>query len=65
MVLMHGQQRSHIKHEGAWVDIPGRSRVPSLSTDEVATASPVDAVASASTVGVGDAGATISPPRVD
>jgi len=46
-------------------DGTGGSRVPSLSTDEVATTSPVDAVASASTVGVGDARATISPPRVE
>lgn len=44
--------------------LPGRSWVPSLSTDEVATAAPLDAVASSVAIGVGDLGATVGPPGV-
>ena len=44
--------------------LPGRSWVPSLSTDEVAAASPGHAVGSSVAVGVGDLGATVGPPGV-
>jgi hypothetical protein len=45
-------------------DGTGRSGVPSLSSDEVATRAPGDAVGSSVAVGVGDLGATVSPPGV-
>jgi 6,7-dimethyl-8-ribityllumazine synthase len=64
-VLIYGQQGCLVKRLVEGIGLPGRSRVPSLSTDKVATTSPVDAVATTGTVGVGDTGATISPPRVD
>ena len=43
-------------------DSTGRSRVPSLSSDEVAARAPLDAVGSSVAVGVGGLGATVSPP---
>jgi hypothetical protein len=64
-VLIYGQQGCLVKRLAEGIGVPGRSRVPSLSTDKVATASPVNAVATTGTVSVGDTGAAISPPRVD
>src|SRR5690554_6386124 len=44
--------------------IPGSAGVPSLSTDQVTTAVPLDAVLSTGLVGVGDVRATITPTGV-
>ena len=45
--------------------LPGRTRVPALSTNHVTTSLPVDAVLAASLVGVGSLSATIGPPGVE
>jgi hypothetical protein len=45
-------------------DGTGRSRVPSLSSNEVAARAPLDAVGSAGAVGVGSLGAIVGPPGV-
>jgi hypothetical protein len=47
-----------------WKSLPGRSGVPSLSTNEVTAAGPVHAVRTGVAIVVGDLGATISPPGV-
>jgi hypothetical protein len=47
------------------VHIPGRSGVPSLSTDKVTAGSPAHAVLASGSVGVGSPGTAIRPPRVD
>lgn len=44
---------------------PGTPGVPSLSSDEVATRLPVDAVRAPGSVRVSDGRGTISPPRVE
>lgn len=47
------------------MSLPGRTRVPALSTNHVATGLPVDAVLSAGLVGVGSLSTTIGPPGVE
>ena len=46
------------------INVPGTSGVPTLSTDKVTTALPIDAERTSSSVGVGHLGAAIGPPRV-
>ena len=45
--------------------LPASTGVPALATDEVASVAPVDSVAAASSVGVGDISAAIGPERVE